>query len=76
MVDEEFFLYKIYALFHDPPHKMTVLMGKIGYDYFKEHSVCKKEREYSAGEKENNNTQGDKKNSTRDHEEEAKLMLY
>ncbi|BCU68784.1 type III-B CRISPR-associated protein Cas10/Cmr2 [Stygiolobus caldivivus] len=34
-MDDNFFLNKIYALFHDPPHKMTVTMGKSGKDFFR-----------------------------------------
>ncbi|BDC18767.1 type III-B CRISPR-associated protein Cas10/Cmr2 [Acidianus sp. HS-5] len=35
-MDDDFFLYKIYALFHDPPHKMTVGMVRRGHDFFRE----------------------------------------
>lgn len=35
-MDDEFFWHKIYALFHDPPHKMTVIMGKNGENFFRE----------------------------------------
>ncbi|BFI76544.1 type III-B CRISPR-associated protein Cas10/Cmr2 [Sulfurisphaera ohwakuensis] len=43
-MDDEFFLYKIYALFHDPPHKMTVTMNRDGSNFFRtlgSVSVCK-----------------------------------
>jgi len=44
MVDDNFFLYKIYALFHDPPHKMTVNLRQTGHEFFrdlvKEQKLC------------------------------------
>ncbi|QXJ31900.1 type III-B CRISPR-associated protein Cas10/Cmr2 [Saccharolobus shibatae] len=58
---DEFFLYKIYALFHDSPHKMTVEMRKNGGNFFRKNFGTVNECSSS---------------KMRAHECEALIMLY
>lgn len=66
MVDDNFFLYKIYALFHDPPHKMTVMLNRQGHDFFRDKFL----RIYKDIEKYCNRME------INAHEAEAQILLY